>query len=122
MNISAKNSNVLHMCKKTCYKSSLSSNRTDEYKNICINSSDTQTSIYDFCQKKMEFYDKKLLHFCKLDMCNLCCVGMDSMKKKNFSISNLQQCFGECSRGRKKNLLFKYLFLFLKIFRSYIKF
>lgn len=36
---------------------------------------------------------------CKLDMCNLCCVTMDAVKNKSYSIKNLKNCYNDCSKG-----------------------
>lgn len=55
----------------------------------------------------MATFSSKSKESCKLDMCNLCCVTMDSMKKKNFSIDNLKKCYRECSKGKIK---FSYFF------------
>ena len=51
--------------------------------NVCINGQDTKSNIYEFCQTKMANYDTSIMSYCKLDMCNLCCVTMDKMKKKD---------------------------------------
>lgn len=40
-----------------------------------------------------------LVNSCKLDMCNLCCVGMDTIKNKNYSVPNLKACFKDCSKN-----------------------
>ena len=48
----------------------------------------------------MASFSSKSRESCKLDMCNLCCVTMDSMKKKNFSVDNLKKCYRECSKGK----------------------
>lgn len=92
--------NILHMCKKACYKSSIAVENSNEYKNICIISNDPKIDVFNYCQTKMINYDQKLLAYCKLDMCNLCCVNMDTIKKKNFSFTNVKRCFSECSSGK----------------------
>lgn len=99
------------MCKKACYKSTLAIDHNSDYKQVCINSNDYRANIYEFCDRKMINLNKKLLAFCKLDMCNLCCVGMDKIRNKNFSVNNLQSCFNDCASG---NLIF-YLFIYFKI-------
>ena len=35
-------------------------------------------------------------------MCNLCCVAMDGIKKKNYSVPNLRSCFADCSKSYNK--------------------
>jgi len=105
------------MCKKTCYKSSIAVDKNDDYKNVCINSNDYRANIYEFCDKKMVLYNQKLLAYCKLDMCNLCCVGMDKIKNKNFSVSNLKRCFEDCSSGNFPLNKKFYKFLICKIIK-----
>ncbi len=68
----------------------------DDYKSVCINSTNQETNVYKYCSGK-NTKDKSLLRFCKLDMCNLCCVTMDPMKKKNYSVENMKKCFYACS-------------------------
>jgi hypothetical protein len=87
------------MCKKGCYKSSIAIDENKDYINTCILSENSQESIYNFCQEKFLIFDPKLINSCKLDMCNLCCVGMDSMKNKNYSIPNLKSCFLDCTKS-----------------------
>ncbi len=88
----------MHNCKKACYKSAIAIDISKEYENICINSSNPTNNVYQFCDKKMD-YDQSLVQYCKLDMCNLCCVTMDSIKKKSFSFDNLKTCFIGCNKG-----------------------
>ena len=37
---------------------------------------------------------------CKLDMCNLCCITMDAMKQKQYSLDNLKKCYKDCNSGK----------------------
>lgn len=85
------------MCKKTCYRSLLAEDTNAEYKNTCINSENPVQNIYAYCSDRMKGYDPSLITYCKLDMCNLCCVTMDPMKRKNYSFDNLKKCFKDCS-------------------------
>lgn len=70
-----------------------------EYKGICINGYDTTANIYNYCSTKMQGYDASILSYCKLDMCNLCCVTIDNIKKKSYSFSNVKSCYEQCSKG-----------------------
>lgn len=96
---------MIHNCKKACFKSTIAVDTTDEYKNVCIASPDPKNNVYDYCEQKMNQFSQKSKEACKLDMCNLCCVTMDAMKKKNYSFDNLKKCFKECNSG-KKNFYF----------------
>jgi len=87
------------MCKKGCYRASISSENNKEYKNVCINSPNNNQNIYSFCEEKMASFNINLINYCKLDMCNLCCVGMDTIKNKNYSVPNLKNCFIDCSKN-----------------------
>jgi hypothetical protein len=90
------------MCKKGCFRASLASDNNKDYQNVCILSPNNEQNIYNFCQDKMTGYSKNLINTCKLDMCNLCCVGMDTIKNKNYSIPNLRECFTDCSNAYNK--------------------
>lgn len=87
------------MCKKGCYRASIASENNKEYKNVCINSPNNQQNIYSFCEEKFTTFNPNLINFCKLDMCNLCCVGMDTIKNKNYSVPNLKSCFKDCAKN-----------------------
>jgi hypothetical protein len=91
------------MCKKLCYRASIASENNKEYKNVCISSSNNQQNIYNFCEEKMSFLNLNMVNLCKLDMCNLCCVGMDTIKNRNYSFSNLKNCFVDCSNSFNSN-------------------
>ena len=87
------------MCKKGCFRAAIASENNKEYKNVCINSPNNQQNIYSFCEEKMATFNPKFTNFCKLDMCNLCCVGMDTIKNKNYSVPNMKACFTDCSKA-----------------------
>jgi hypothetical protein len=86
------------MCKKGCYRSSIAVDENKDYINTCVATPNTQQNIYSFCQDRFSGYNPTMLNLCKLDMCNLCCVGMDSIKHKNYSFPNLKSCFLDCAR------------------------
>jgi hypothetical protein len=98
--------NIIHVCKKTCYKSTLASTNNDEYKNVCINSPNTNSNIYGYCES-MAIFNQVQKESCKLDMCNLCCVTMDAIKTKIYSVNSLRRCYDECNKSK----LFSKLFL-----------
>lgn len=87
----------MHLCKKTCYRSLLSEDTNKDYQNTCLNSQNSAQNIYTYCDDRMKDYDTTMKNFCKLDMCNLCCVTMDPIKKKNYSTDNIKKCFNDCS-------------------------
>merc|ERR1711957_469540 len=90
--------NVTHMCKKGCYRAAIAIDVNKDYDNVCINSPNNVQNIYGYCEDKFATYNPKLINSCKLDMCNVCCVGMDAIKKKNYSVPNLKSCFSDCSK------------------------
>lgn len=92
--------NHMHTCKKTCYRSTAAEDNNEDYKNTCINSENATQNIYAYCSDKMKDYDENMMNFCKLDMCNLCCVTMDPIKKKNYSFDNVKKCFEDCSTSK----------------------
>ena len=73
----------------------------DQYKSVCIQSDNPNTNIYDYCDKKLE-NDLDAKKVCKLDMCNLCCSTMDTIKKVNFSVESMKKCFQDCSEEFNK--------------------
>lgn len=97
MNVFSGHKNALHLCKKTCYRSTLAENSNEDYVNTCINSENPVQNIYTYCANRMKDYDQSVMRYCKLDYCNLCCVTMDPMKKKNYSVDNMKKCFKDCS-------------------------
>ena len=86
------------MCKKGCFRGAIAQENNKEYKNVCITSPNNVQNIYNYCEDKMASYPPTMMNFCKLDMCNLCCVGMDTMKNKNYSVPNMKACFKDCSK------------------------
>merc|ERR1712032_388124 len=91
--------NVNHMCKKGCFRASISVENNKEYKNVCITSPNNIQNIYNFCNDKFDTFNPNMMSYCKLDMCNLCCVGMDTIKNKNYSVPNLKACFKDCAQN-----------------------
>merc|ERR1719362_1710603 len=91
--------NVVHVCTKTCFKATIASSNNDEYKNVCINSPDSSKNIFGYCENKLNDFSEIQKDACKLDMCNLCCVTMDSIKSKNFSVDSLKRCYNDCSEA-----------------------
>jgi len=74
----------MHSCKKTCYKSQVSIENNRDYMGMCINGEDTNSNVYDYCQTRLGNYDASITAYCKLDMCNLCCVSMEKIRKKSY--------------------------------------
>ena len=87
------------MCKKGCFRGSISVENNKEYKNVCITSPNNVQNIYNYCDDKMTSYKPIMMSYCKLDMCNLCCVAMDTIKNKNYSVPNMKACFKDCSKN-----------------------
>jgi hypothetical protein len=91
--------NIIHICKKTCFKSTVASSNNDEYKNVCINSSNSNSNIVGYCEK-MTNVNNLQKESCKLDMCNLCCVTMDAMKTRIYSVDSLRRCYEDCNKSK----------------------
>merc|ERR1712151_260533 len=89
--------NLIHVCKKTCFRATMAATNNNEYKSVCTSSSDSNANIYAYCDNKLDNFSIIQKESCKLDMCNLCCVTMDSMKSKNFSADSLKRCYADCS-------------------------
>ena len=87
------------MCKKGCFRAAIAVDTNKDYDNVCISSPNSRQNIYGYCDEKFSTYAPKLVNNCKLDMCNVCCVGMDAIKKKNYSVPNLTQCYNDCSKS-----------------------
>jgi hypothetical protein len=67
----------------------------DEYKPVCIFSEQPSENVYSYCDNKIN--DKDAVKTCKLDMCNLCCSTIDTMKSKFYSLDTIKKCFKDCS-------------------------
>merc|ERR1711957_806751 len=91
--------NVVHVCKKTCFRATIAASSNNEYKNICLNSPDSNSNIFGYCDSKMQSFSEVQKDACKLDMCNLCCVTMDAMKSKNYSMESLKRCYRDCNNA-----------------------
>ena len=69
-------------------------------KNIqnCIEPISPEHSLYPYCDENFvgDFHG---ISRCKTDMCNLCCVTMDAMKSKNFSLDSMRRCYKDCNNG-----------------------
>jgi len=72
----------------------------EDYIETCIQTTHPETNVYSYCQKRYNKIDNGLLQICKLDMCNLCCVTMDPIKKKRYSWDNMRKCFDSCSLSK----------------------
>jgi len=106
----------LHICKKLCYKASLSVETNNDYINTCINPEEegNTNNINVYCENKFKILksNKELIRICKSDMCNLCCIGMDRIKKKNYSTNNLMNCFSDCAYSIYLFIFILFLFYF----------
>jgi len=94
-NIFWKHSNTLFECKKLCRKTTKGENNQDDYKNVCFNSTNPNKNIYTYCDNK--FNIKSLNGVCKKDMCHLCCININSLKKRKHSYKIIKSCFKECA-------------------------
>lgn len=53
-------------------------------------------NVYSYCENK--FLNPSSIRTCKLDMCNLCCVNLNTIKKKNHAFETVKSCFNDCSK------------------------
>jgi len=51
---------------------------------------------YSYCNEK--FTTPKYNQACKYDMCNLCCVNINSLGKKKFSFVTVKKFFKDCHK------------------------
>lgn len=65
-----------------------------------MNTPEPNNNIYAYCENKMGSFSEIQKEACKLDMCNLCCISMDSMKQKQYSLDNLRECYTDCNNGK----------------------
>ena len=88
--------NILHNCKKQCYRNTEETNTDSNYKNLCMMSDNPDKNIYSYCQNK--FLNKLSIRTCKYDMCNLCCVNLNTLKQKKHAFETVKSCFNDCSK------------------------
>jgi len=97
-----KYTNLIHQCKKSCYKSAEGDTSEDSkeiYNNICLNTPNPEKDIYSYCENRFpEVFLKKI---CKYDMCNLCCININIIESKLNSYEVTKNCFLECSKKFK---------------------
>jgi len=53
-NIFASHTNVVHLCQKTCKRSTAAEESNEDYKNVCINSASPVQNVYSYCSEKNE--------------------------------------------------------------------
>jgi hypothetical protein len=98
------NKGHLSLCKKQC--STIEEGSNNKTWKSCIEPTHTENSIYPYCDEhfKKDFYGRSR---CKTDLCNLCCVSVESMKKNtllsDFSVS---KCYEKCVKSKNFYLIF----------------
>jgi len=110
--------NVIHVCKKTCFRATVAANNNDEYKNVCLDNPDSNSNIYGYCDLKMQSFSNIQKESCKLDMCNLCCVTMDAMKAKNYSMDSMSRCYKDCNDSK---LIFLFYYFFYNFYLQFLR-
>lgn len=88
-------SNTSHQCLKMCHKATIGE-RHDDYNDVCMDSTNPDKNVYSYCQNK--FVEAPIVRTCKYDMCNLCCVNINTLKRKRHSYDTIKSCFKGCSR------------------------
>ena len=91
-------SNTEHTCLKKCHKAT-TGEKSEDYNDVCINSENPDKNIYSYCQSK--FTEAPIIETCKLDMCNLCCVNINALKKKKHNYTTIRSCFSTCAKSKK---------------------
>lgn len=73
----------------------------------CIEPPTPEHSIYPYCDDNFnnDFYGKSR---CKVDMCNLCCIGLETKTSVVITDDALNVCFEKCL----KSIILFYLFSF----------
>ena len=85
----------MHTCKKQCYRNTEETNLDMNYKNYCMTSQNPDKNVYAYCQNR--FTNPISINTCKYDMCNLCCVNLDTLKQKKHAFETVKSCFSDCS-------------------------
>jgi len=65
----------------------------------CIEPDSPEHSFYPYCEENFhnDFHEKNR---CKVDMCNLCCIGLETKKDKSvISDDALGECYGKCLKS-----------------------
>jgi hypothetical protein len=88
--------NHVFTCKRKCSQLTKVESRGEEWKDICINVSKPQFSIYAYCEDKFRGHNS--IMNCKLDTCRVCCVTHDQVTTREYSIENLEKCFKKCAK------------------------
>lgn len=70
----------------------------------CIEPPSPEHSIYPYCDDNFpnDFFGKAR---CKVDMCNLCCIGMETKDKSVITDDALSICYEKCLRSIFKILI-----------------
>ena len=90
-------SNTNHTCQKLCHKNTIGE-KTNDYDDICLTSENPDKNVYSYCQNT--FVEKPLVDTCKHDMCNLCCVNINTLKKRKHAYGTMKSCFSSCSKSK----------------------
>lgn len=85
------------LCNKQCKYIEIGTNvRTIQ---TCVEPASPEHSIYPYCDDNFEkdFYGKAR---CKVDMCNLCCVGLETKEKSLITDDALGACYQKCIKSK----------------------
>lgn len=60
-------------------------------------SDDPDGNVYSYCDNKFLNEHTKLT--CKYDMCNLCCVNLNTIRSKKHAFETVKSCFTDCAKS-----------------------
>jgi hypothetical protein len=77
----------------------------------CIEPPSPEHSIYPYCDDNFlqDYFGRAR---CKVDMCNLCCIGMETKDKSIITDDALGVCYEKCLKSRLFFLFQRFLFNF----------
>ena len=86
--------NVMRLtCVKQCNEIAKPTDSRKEWE-PCINPPTPVSSTYQYCDTNFENSVEK--SFCKRDMCDLCCVSAQAMKRRVLSDESIHDCHVKC--------------------------
>lgn len=86
------------LCEKQCSTIEEGISDTKSWQS-CLNPSQPEKSVYPYCDEmfKNDFYQNTK---CKNDMCNLCCVSVDTKGRHSLTDLSLNECYTQCAKSK----------------------
>lgn len=84
------------LCQKQCTLMEAGTNKNTW--ESCIETAHPERSIYPYCDDVWK-KDFNLKQRCKTDMCNLCCVSLETKGNKKLSDESVGSCYNKCTKS-----------------------